>query len=142
MTENTRFKDFNVKLAVIQKLMYEDDVLTPRFDVYAFAEHYPARRIDVEAEGYGVIPEVRAYFEALEIPASALRTIERLDQDGGDEIYLQLYPFWDGEDDVFNVRSAEDVALLPNLRVVTLFYDEDDGILEAFRRRGVAAQWL
>lgn len=142
MTPIVHFKDFNFKLAVIQKLMYERDVLTPRFDVYEFAEEYTARRIDIDEEGYDVIPEVRWHFEALEIPADTLLGIETLDQDGGDEIYMQLYPFWDGEDDVFNIRSAEDAALLPDLRSVTLFYDEDGGILEAFRRQGIAAQWL
>lgn len=142
MGETVQFEDFNFKLAVIQELMYERDVLQPRFDLYDFVESYTARDIDIEKEGYDVIPEVRAYFEALEIPADALPEIEDLYQDGGNEIYMQLYPFWDGEDDVFNIQSAADADLLPNLRSVTLFYDEDERILEAFRRRGIAAQWL
>ena len=142
MTETAQFQDFNFKLAVIQKLMYEWDLLTPRFDVYEFVKHYEARPIDIDEEGYEIIPEVKQYFEQLEIPADALVGIEALYQDGGDDIYMQLCPFWDGEDDVFNIRSAQDADKLPNLKAVTLFYDEDDRILEEFRRRGITAEWL
>lgn len=137
-----RFTDFNFKLAVIQKLMYEKNILTPRFDVYEFTAGYTVRHIDIEKEGYDIIPEVRQYFEQLEISSEALSLIQEITQDGGDEIYMQLCPFWHGEDDIFNIRSAEDVARLPNLKSVTLFYDDDDRILEAFRQRGITAEWL
>ena len=142
MAEVTKFKDFNFKLAVVQRLMYEQGILTPRFDVYDFVKGYAARHIDIEEEGYDIIPEVRQYFEALEIPVDILHHITEIAQDGGDEIYGQLYPFWDGEDDTFNIQSAEDAALLPNLKSVTLFYDDDGRILEKFRQRGIAAEWL
>ncbi len=142
MTEKVEFMDFNFKLAVVQVLMYEQGVLLPEFDVYAFARDYEGREIDIDAEGYEIIPEVRAYFEALEVPAAALAEVEALYQDGGNEIYMQLSPFWDGEDDRFDIHSAEDAALLPNLKRVTLFYNEKTGILQAFRARGIAADWL
>ncbi|MDX9953092.1 MAG: hypothetical protein RBT75_03305 [Anaerolineae bacterium] len=142
MSDGVQFQDFNFKLAVIERLMYEQGVLKPPFDVYEFVEGYAARKIDIEEEGYDIIPEVRAYFEQLEIPAELLPLIEEINMDGGDIIYGQLYPFWDGEDDVFNIQSAEDAALLPNLKSVTLFYDQDRRILEEFQRRGIAAQWL
>ncbi len=142
MSDSVQFKDFNFKLAVIERLMYQQGVLTPRFDVYDFVAAYPERQIDIEEEGYEIIPEVRAYFEQLAIPAELLPSIAEIYQDGGDNIYLQLCPFWDGEDDVFNIQSAEDAALLPNLKAVTLFYDKDARILEEFRQRGIAAQWL
>ncbi len=142
MTEMAKFEDFNFKLAVIQKLMYEQDVLSPRFDVYDFVKNYEARQIDIDAEGYEIIPEVKHYFEQLEIPVSTLPNIEKLFQDGGDDIYMQLCPFWDGEDDIFNIHSAQDSELLPNLKSVTLFYDDNDQILHAFQQRGITAEWL
>lgn len=142
MVEIAQFKDFNFKLAVIERLMYEQGVLTPRFDVYDFVAAYTERQIDIEEEGYEIIPEVRAYFEQLAIPAELLPLIEAINQDGGDHIYGELCPFWDGEDDIFNIQSAEDAALLPNLKAVTLFYDSNPRILEEFRQRGIAAQWL
>ena len=142
MSDGVQFKDFNFKLAVIERLMYEQGVLTPRFDVYDFVAAYTERQIDIEEEGYEIIPEVRAYFEQLAIPAELLSGIAEIYQDGGDNIYLQLCPFWDGEDDIFNIQSAEDAALLPNLKAVTLFYDSNPRILEEFRQRGIAAEWL
>ena len=126
------FKDFNFKLAVIQRLMYEQDVLEPRFDVYEFVKGYTARHIDIEEKGYDIIPEVRHYFEQLEIPSETLSLVEEIDQDGGDEIYLQLYPFWDGEDDVFNIQSADDAALLE-------FVSRGEFTINGFRNRDVRA---
>ncbi len=142
MSDIAQFQDLNFKLTVINALMYDSDALTPRFDVDEFVESYDKREIDTEEEGYEVIPEVLAWFEALQIPTALLASIERLDQDGGDEIWLQIIPFWDGEDDVFNIKSAADAALLPKLRSITLFYDDDDSILQAFEARGIAAEWL
>jgi hypothetical protein len=54
-----QFKDFNFKLAVIEVLMYEEEVLEPRFSLHDFAASYTGRRIDIEKEGYAIIPEVR-----------------------------------------------------------------------------------
>ncbi|WP_374326674.1 leucine-rich repeat domain-containing protein [Azonexus sp.] len=114
------FKDFGFKLMVIQKLMYDEKVLRPIFDVYDFAANHSARKIDLEgAEAYGVIPEVRDHFLNLEIPLALLEDIKTLYADGGDEIYAQLAPRWGGEDDFFNVNSAADAKLLPNLKEVT-----------------------
>ena len=78
----------------------------------------------------------------MELRPEQLAGITSLCQDGGDEIWLELCPFWDGEDDTFNIKSAEDAALLPNLNKITLFYDDDDAILKAFGERGVEAEWL
>ena len=143
MTQFATFQDFNFKLAVIQVLMYEKNIIEPRFDVWAFAEQYAQRRIDVDDEGYEIIPEVKQYFEELAVPSAALTDIEELFQDGGNDIYMQLCPFWSGEDDIFNIQSAADASLLPNLKSVVLFHDETgDRILQEFRSRGISAKWL
>lgn len=130
------FQDFNFKLAVINELMYVRGVLDA-FDVAAYAEEK-----GFDAEQFEIIPEVREYFEGLEVPDELLVDITELAQDGGDEVYLQLCPMWDGEDDMFSIKLAEDVTQLPNLKRITLFYDEDPSILEAFKARGVEAEWL
>lgn len=134
------FADFNFKLMVLQELMYRRKVLAPRFDVREFARRYKKRAIDVDDDGYEIIPEVRVFFEKYPVPAELLVDIEALSQDGGDAIYLQLCPFWDGEDEAFNVRSADDAALLPKLKRIVLLSD-DEGVVEAFRRRGIEARF-
>jgi len=55
-----------------------------------------------------------------------LDEIEELEQEGGDDIYAEIYPFWDGEDDFFNIKKVDDVKLLPNLKSVVLFHHDGE----------------
>ena len=142
MSNHPKFVDFNFKLAVIQVLMYEQAILTPPFDVYEFAKNYSSRQINIDEEGYEIIPEVKEYFEQLEIPTEALLNVEEICQYGSNEIYLQLCPFWDGEDDIFDIYSTDDIKLLPNLKAVALFYTDDEKLLEQFREKGITAEWI
>lgn len=115
------FSDFNFKLLVIEKLMYWDEVLTPQFslgehmreqsgitDLYQYA-------VDNDL-AYTVFPEARAYFEGLDIPDELLLTVDELTIDGGHQVYQECAPVWDGEDELFDVRSLADLALVPNLQ--------------------------
>ncbi|WP_426171493.1 DUF6892 domain-containing protein [Pseudoduganella sp. R-34] len=110
------FSDLNFKLLVIQELMYVQGKLLPKFEVEEFVRRYTDREIQVKKEGYEVIPEVLAHFKELPIPPSLLAQVEKLDFDGGNEIYRQVFPYWDGECDTFDVISPEDVKLVPNLK--------------------------
>lgn len=113
------FEDFGFKLMVVQELMYVKQTLQPAFDVHEFAQKHTARKIDLEGqEAYSVIPEVRAYFENLEIPLALLDDIETLEADGGDDIYAQLAPLWGGYEGYFDVQSGKDAKLLPNLKQI------------------------
>ena len=115
-----QFKNFNFKLAVVQELMYVQEVLKPKFDVYDFCENYTERDIDPEEYYFEVIPEVKKWFMDLPIPASLAALVTELYFDGGNEIYAQLIPFWDGEDDVFDIESLteEDISQVPNLKTI------------------------
>lgn len=139
---NAEFKDINFKLCALQILMYEKDLLQPKFNVWEFVENYKARKIDVDEEGYRIIPEVLDYFKNFLIDAHLLAEIDEIYQDGGNEIYMQIIPFWDGEDDEFNITSTEDVALFPNLKKMTIFYSKSDRILEELQSKGIATKYL
>ncbi|MFD5729625.1 MULTISPECIES: DUF6892 domain-containing protein [unclassified Streptomyces] len=116
------FRDFNFKLIVIDKLMYDDETLTPAFRI---ADCLKAKGID-DPQTYAydndlaftVLDEARAHFEALEISPELLATVETLDVDGGLQVYQECAPVWDGEDDLFDVGSLDDLDLLPNLRLI------------------------
>ncbi|MFJ6521101.1 hypothetical protein ACVW0K_004018 [Streptomyces filamentosus] len=140
----TRFHDFNLKLLVIEELMYSAGTLLP---VYDLGEALAARGIGdpasyaLENDLVGeVLPEPREYFEALEIPAELLATVEELCFDAGADVFRHCAPAWDGEDDLFDVRSLDDLDLLPGLREVTFV---EDGVLavpdaaEVFAARGI-----
>lgn len=134
------FSDFNFKLLVIDELMYNQEVLEPKFDVREFAEEYTERAIDIEKEGYEPIPEVIEYFKNLQIEKKLLKDIEELRQDGN-TVYLQVCPFWDGEDEQFNIESFDDVKHLPNLETITVFDihpDEEDKLTE----KGIEVDYL
>ena len=118
-----QFKDLNFKLLVIQELMYDQKLLPP-FDVREFAKKYTDREIMIEKEGYAVIPEVLAYFEALSIPAPLLAHVCELGFDGGNAVYSQVFPYWDGECNTFDVMSVEDIALVPNLKRISCMPEE------------------
>ncbi len=118
----TTFRDFNFKLLVIEKLMYTDESLTPAFSINALMQE---RGIpDVQGYVYDndlaftVLEESRRYFEALEISDELLATVDSLLIDGGHQVYYECSPVWDGEDDLFDVHSLDDLALLPNLKLI------------------------
>ena len=133
--------DLNFKLMVVQRLMYEDEVLLPKFDVYEFAENYKGREIDLNEISYEMIPEVKAWFEDLDIPLELLWDIKELRASGGDEIYHQLIPHWDGEDEVFDVESAEDVKYFPNLKKITLMGNNKE-VVKFLRAKKIKVSFL
>lgn len=137
------FKDFNFKLAVIQELMYNQGLLTPKVDAYEFAEQFKGRTIDVDTEGYEPIPELVDYFTNVQIDASLADKVTALHQDGGNEVYMAIAPLWGGDDDTFTIQSFEDTALFPELKEMTLLYDDrGDEVLEELKAKGIAADWL
>ncbi|MGY6652480.1 DUF6892 domain-containing protein [Amycolatopsis sp. TRM77291] len=138
MSQTISFTDLNFKLAVVQELMYNQELL-PKFDLgqYAAEKGFTYDGGSVEA-----VPEALAYFEELEIPAEFAEKITEIEMDGGNEIYLEIAPNWDGEDSLFDVDEFADVAHFPNLKSMTLLYTGNDEALETLRARGIEADWL
>ncbi len=139
---NAKFEDINFKLCAIQALMYNQEVLFPKFDIYEFVEKYKERKININEEGYDIIPEALEYFWQLEIPTDLLKNITEIYQDGGDDIYMQIAPFWDGEDDQFNIINTADVSLFPNLKKMTIFYGDDQSVLGKLKAQNIDAEYL
>ncbi|SFB72203.1 hypothetical protein SAMN05421780_10199 [Flexibacter flexilis DSM 6793] len=137
-----QFKDRNFKLAVIQELMYNKKLLSPEFDIWESANNFFDRKIDINQEGYEIIPEVLEYYLNIEITEELAKNITKIYQNGGDDVYMNIIPYWDGEDDEFNIKSAEDAKYFPNMKNAVVFYDNDDSILDAFRKQGIDAKWL
>lgn len=135
------FVDLNFKLLVVQALMYDKELLKPEFSLYDFLGEVDGREIDIRTEGHEPIPEALAYFAALRIPRALLSEIVELEQDGGNDVYGQIAPLWDGEGDCFDIADFRDVAMLPNLRSIMLT-GVDDETLEALREKGIDAQLL
>lgn len=143
----TDFRDFNFKLLVVEELMYVQETLTPAFSIdehlreNGVAESAYDHTVAIGRE-YTMLDEARAYFEALEIEERLLATVEELNLDGGNQVYMECAPVWDGEDDLFDVHSLEDLRLLPNLKRVLgaeMVWRTDQDKLDALTARGIAA---
>lgn len=134
-----KFKDFNFKLMVVQALMYDMELLKPKFDVHEFVKSYKKRKIDIEGEGYDPIPEVSKYFEDLEIPKILLQEITEMD--GGMDVYHSIAPLWDGEDGAFDVKNAKDAKNLPNLKRVFLMCFDSKRVINQFEKLGVEVDY-
>ncbi len=135
------FKDFNFKLAVIQVLMYEKELLKPKFDLSEFVKWYDKRKIDPDKEGYELIPEVTQYFKDLPIPKKLAGEITEIYQDGGDEIYLNMLPGGSGSEDYFDIRTAEDAGHFPRLKKATICYAKEN-VIDELKEMGIEAEWL
>ena len=116
------FDSYQFKLMVMEELMYKKGLLSPKFDIYDYAEKNTKREIDVDSEGYEVIPEAKKWFKDYPIPEKLASEITELTWDGGFEVFHQIYPYWDGEDDCFDIKklSADEVRQFVNLRKVNV----------------------
>jgi hypothetical protein len=83
------------------------------------AELAAAREAGGDPDDFGHDPAIEAAIDRLVLTPALLANIETFAPDGGDEIYDVLGG--GGDFRGYDVGSLEDVALLPNLRVVRLF---------------------
>ena len=114
-------------------------MLEPRFDVYSFCE---SEKLSIDPEDFyeTPIPEVEAYFERLEIPKEYAQNVESLFFDGGNDIYAQLIPLWDGEDDQFDLENVteKELSQFSNLKTIdgTIFPFSKE-VRDLFESKGI-----
>lgn len=137
-SEPLAFADLNLKLAVVDELMYGQGAIEPKFDLDEFARSFRERGIELDLESIGPIPEVLAWFERLEIDRSLAERVESLVVDAGNEVYRHVAPHWDGEDDAFDIGSWDDLDLLPRLEGIDFIsLTPDPATIEELRGRGL-----
>lgn len=138
------FDTFNFKLAVMEVLMYEKGLLAPKLDAHEFAREYSRRKIDIDAEGYEPIPEIRKWLEQYPVPERLAPEVTEIEMDGGSEIYTQLCPFWDGEDGAFDLNAITEAELrqFPNLKHITLMSSKPEQVLPALERCSIKVDLL
>ena len=116
---------------IIDHLMNDLEVLTPKFDLRDFAADQGADSFDPDDYESTIVPVVREWFLSLPIPAELGARVEKLGLYGGTIIQLQLAPDWHGEDDLFDIPTltARELAQFPNLKTI-----DDDGFLSPAAR--------
>jgi len=137
--EKIEFEDFGFKICIIQELMFKKKQIKPKFDLYEFVKCYDKRKIDLELEGYEPIEEITQYFKDLQISKKLANEITEIQQHADNEIYLQLICFPEGDEDYWDIKTANDARHFPNLKKVVLCYANSD-IIEDLKKLGIDAK--
>lgn len=136
------FDNLNFKLAIVQTLMYDLKLLDPSFDIYDFAKQHKDEEIDTES--YTIIEPALNYFRNLPIPKGFASQVETIYMDGGNEVYMNIIPQWDGEDGCFDLNEVtlSELKQFPNLKNVTIMSSNFDKIKETFDAANIEVELL
>lgn len=136
------FDNINFKLAIIQVLMYDLEVLKPVFNIFDFAEE--ASELNIDTESMEIIQPALDYMINLPIPKKYAEQVQEIDMDGGNEIYMNLIPQWDGEDDSFDLNevSLKELQQFPNLKKATIMTSNFKQVEDIFKSQGIKVELL
>ena len=140
--EVLHFDNLNFKLAIIQVLMYDLEVLKPVFNIFDFAEE--ASELNIDTESMEIIQPALDYMINLPIPKKYAEQVQEIDMDGGNEIYMNLIPQWDGEDDSFDLNevSLKELQQFPNLKKATIMTSNFEQVKDIFKSQGITVELL
>ncbi|MFS9077392.1 DUF6892 domain-containing protein [Streptococcus infantis] len=136
------FENIAFKLAIIQVLMYDLEVLKPVFNIFDFAEE--SSELNIDTESMEIIQPALEYMMNLPIPKKYAEQVQEIYMDGGNEIYLNLIPQWDGEDDSFDLNevSLKELRQFPNLKQATIISGNFEHVKKTFDKQGVQVKVL
>lgn len=123
--ECLKFDTFNFKLAVINELMYNREVLEPYFDIY---DYMAFKKAHWNLDNGSNVRAAMQYFKDLPIPVRLADQLTEINVDGSDEIYMNIAPEWDGEDDRFDFNKLTEAELrqFKNLKKIGIFGNDKD----------------
>ena len=136
------FDNINFKLTIIQVLMYDLRVLKPYFDIYDFADEFS--ELEIDTESMEIIQPALDYMIDLPIPKKYAEQVKEIYMDGGNEIYMNLIPQWDGEDETFDLNevSLKELQQFPNLKQATIISSNFEHVKKTFDKQGVQVKLL
>ena len=140
--ELLHFDNINFKLTIIQVLMYDLRVLKPYFDIYDFADEFS--ELEIDTESMEIIQPALDYMINLPIPKKYAEQVQEIDMDGGNEIYMNLIPQWDGEDDSFDLNevSLKELQQFSNLKKATIMTSNFEQVEDIFKSQGIKVELL
>lgn len=135
------FDNLNFKLAIIQVLMYDLKLLNPEFDIYDFADRY---KEEIDTDSDTVIEPVMNFFKNLQVPKRLAPYVETIYMDGGNDVYMNIIPQWDGEDGSFDLNeiTLTELQQFPNLKKATLMSSNFDKVKDVFDAANIKAELL
>jgi len=117
-------------------------VLKPHFDLYDYLKFKKSR---ANTESPRNIKPAVDFFTTLRIPVSLAESVRSIDMDGGNEIYMNICPMWDGEDERFDLTavSARELKQFPNLKHMTVMAAETfDAVRAAGEELGIEVEQI
>ena len=138
--EELHFDNFNFKLAILQVLIYDLELLKPYFNIEDFSYQYTGSEIDLESE-QPIKPAIN-FFKKLPIPKSLAEKVEEINMDGGNDIYMNITPLWDGEDGYFDINAISDLEIsqFHNLKKVSIMSDKFDDMKKIFNSKNIEVE--
>ena len=140
--EVLRFDNINFKLTIIQVLMYDLEVLKPVFNIFDFSEE--SSELNIDTESMEIIQPALEYMMNLPIPKKYAEQVQEIYMDGGNEIYMNLIPQWDGEDETFDLNEVgvEELRQFPNLEEATIMSSNFKQVKAVFDEAGIDVELL
>lgn len=119
------FDTFNFKLAVVNELMYNQEVLKPYFDIY---DYMAFKKANWNLETDKNVRAAVNFFKELPIPAKLADLVTEIKMDGSDDIYMQIAPEWNGGDSRFDFYKLTESELkqFKNLKKMQIFGNSND----------------
>lgn len=136
------FDNLNFKLAIIQVLMYDLQLLKPEFDIYDFAGQYKGEKIDTDSDT--IIEPAMNFFKEMEIPKKFAPYVEMIYMDGGNDLYMNIIPQWDGENESFDLNeiTLAELQQFPNLKKATIMSSNFDKVKYVFDAEDIEVELL
>jgi len=136
------FDNLNFKLAIIQVLMYDLQLLKPEFDIYDFADQYKGKKIDTDSDT--IIEPDMNFFKEMKIPKKFAPYVEMIYMDGGNDLYMNIIPQWDGENESFDLNeiTLAELQQFPNLKKATIMSSNFDKVKDVFDAEDIEVEQL
>ena len=122
--------------------MYDLKLLNPAFDIYDFANSYKEEEIDTDSDT--IIEPAMNFFENLQVPKMLAPYVETIYMDGGNDVYMNIIPQWDGEDESFDLNeiTLTELQQFSNLKEATLMSSNFDKVKDVFDVANIKAELL
>lgn len=136
------FDNLNFKLAIIQVLMYDLQLLKPEFDIYDFADQYKGEKIDTDSDT--IIEPAMNFFKEMKIPKKFAPYVEMIYMDGGNDLYMNIIPQWYGENESFDLNeiTLAELQQFPNLKKATIMSSNFDKVKDVFDAEDIEVEQL
>ena len=98
--------------------------------------------MDIDTESTELVEPALEYFKNFQISQKYASLVKEIDMDGGNEIFMNLIPQWDGEDSIFDLNevSLAELKQFPNLKQATIMSSNFEQVKEIFAEAGIDAE--